>query len=355
MYMDSFVKFGSATPFRTELKRRVENYFQQKHLRKRDNVRLYLKATFFLLWASGSYFILVFKVTHVWEAALALTSLALALTGIGFNIQHDGNHCGFSSKAWVNRLAGSTLDYFLGTSSFIWKQKHNILHHPFTNIPEVDDDVDVTFLIRLSQSQRRFWFHRFQHRYLWLLYGFVHLRYLYYDYPIIIMGKIGKKKIPRLKGWELVTFVLGKFTFLVFAFVIPSLLHPFWLVLVLYVAVSLGIGAVFSTVSQTAHMITETQHPDAKADVSTEWAIHQVKTTADYGTRNKLLTWYVGGLNHQVEHHLFTDIAHVHYPALARIVREMTEEYHLPYTVHRSFFSALKSHYNFLKLMGQPN
>ncbi len=313
---------------------------------------MYLKAIVMLAWMAVSYYFLVFQANTAFEVIAFATSLALALVGIGFNIQHDANHGGFSSRPWMNRIGGSTLDYFLGASSFLWKQKHNTRHHAFTNISESDDDINLSFIGRLSTDQKRYWFHRYQHWYLWFAYAFLHLRYLYSDFQRLISGSIEGKHIERPKGWDLTIFIVGKIFFFTVAFGIPLLLHSVSTVFMVYAGVSLVIGLVFSIVFQLAHMISETEHPGVTESVSSEWAIHQLNTTANFSPRNRFLTWYLGGLNHQVEHHLFTEISHVHYTEMATIVEKLSSESSVGYNVHRTFIDALRSHYLFLKVMG---
>lgn len=348
------VTFENSSVFRNELRKRVDAYFADTKLTKRDNLRLFIKSAIMILWMAASYYVLVFQANHVAVMILATISLALSLVGIGFNIQHDGNHLSFSRKPWLNRIAGSTLDYFLGASSFMWKQKHNIRHHPYTNIPKNDDDINLSFMGRLASTHKYYSFHRYQQFYLWFIYSFLHVRYLFSDFQKLIVGNVQNKKIERPKGWELVTFIVGKVVFFGLAFAVPTILHPVWLVIICYLATSIIIGLIFSIVFQLAHMVKETEHPSMTESIPSEWAIHQLKTTANFAPRNRLLTWYLGGLNHQIEHHLFTDIAHVHYSKLAVVIQQTCAEYGIEYNVHNTLWSAVRSHYRYLRHMGKP-
>ena len=352
--METLIKFKSSTPLREELKKQIDQYFADTGLPRRDTVAIYAKAVFMLAWTAVSYYVLVFQADSWPVVILSGLSLGLALTGIGFNIQHDGSHNGFSKWPWMNRIAGSTSDYFIGASSFLWKQKHNVRHHAFTNIPDVDHDINFSALGRVAPKQRLLPFHRFQHLYLWLLYGLVHVRYLYGDFQTIYNGTINGDKIPRLRGSELFNFIFGKVVFFTLAFAIPLILHPFWQVALGYVLVSFTLGLVFMLVVQLAHTVGEAEHPEFKPEVDSEWAAHQIKTTVGFAHGNKILTWYVGGLNYQVEHHLFTDIAHTHYPAMSKIVKDLSREFGIRYNEMPSLFFAVRSHYLFLKKMGQP-
>jgi linoleoyl-CoA desaturase len=306
-----------------------------------------------LAWLAGSYYLLVFHITSWAGGVLAGLSLALAMTSVGFNIMHDGNHGSFSSRPWMNRLAGLTLD-LLGCSSYLWIRKHNFSHHTYTNIPHVDDDIDLAPFGRLSADIPLRSYYRYQQYYLWFLYALLVIQWHFYsDYKKLVTGKIGDKTFDPPRGWDLAGVFLGKATYFSLAFVVPFLRHPWWFVLASYVGVTMVMGVVTSIVFQLAHIVEETAHPALSDDVHSEWVIHQLRTTADFARENRLLTWYLGGLNFQVIHHLFPRICHVHYPQVSRIVAQVCDKYQVNYQAHRSVYSALRSHFRFLRLMGR--
>ena len=115
-------------------------------------------------------------------------------------------------------------------------------------------------------------------------------------------------------------------------------------------------GLVLSVVFQLAHTIEETAFPVPTAatnDIENEWAIHQIETTANFATKNKLISWLVGGLNFQIEHHLFPKISHVHYPEISKIIKKTCEEFNVKYIEHRKMRHALVSHATYLRRMGR--
>lgn len=298
---------------------------------------------------------LVFFATNWWQCGLAATSLALSIAGVGFNIQHDGSHGGYSSSKVVNRMMASALD-LVGGSSYFWHWKHNVLHHSFPNIAGADDDINVGPLARLAPSQKRYGFHRFQQFYMWALYGVVTLKWqMVDDFVEFAKGKVGEKHVPRPEGVELAIFWLGKLWFFLIALVIPAMFHPLWVVVLFYVATSVGLGIVLGTTFQLAHCVEEADFPVPEGTpphIDAEWAIHQIQTTMDFAPRNRFLTWYLGGLNYQVEHHLFPRVSHAHYPALAPIVKAMCAQYGIAYNACESVAAAARSHYRWLKQMG---
>ena len=141
------------------------------------------------------------------------------------------------------------------------------------------------------------------------------------------------------------------------ALVVPALFHPWWVVLAYYAATSMVLGLVLSVVFQLAHCVEEAEFPRPPLGtdrLSDAWAVHQVQTTVDFARGNRLLTWYVGGLNFQIEHHLFPRICHIHYPRIAPIVREVCAEYGVRYAVHKSLLGAVASHFRWLRRMARP-
>ena len=249
----------------------------------------------------------------------------------------------------------------MGGSSYLWDWKHNTIHHTYTNITGHDDDINLGFLARLSPHQRHYWFHRLQGIYLWALYGLLAIKWHFIDdFQQIAVGRIGDRKIPRPKGMDLVVFITGKALFFSMAFVIPMLLHPVLPVLVTYAIAAFVSGIVLSIVFQLAHCVEEADFPmpvtspTGVSEMATGWAVHEVQTTVDFSRGNRLLGWYVGGLNYQIEHHLFPKICHVHYPELSAIVEDVCREFGVRYAAHRSFLSALASHYRWIAAMGRP-
>ncbi|MFQ5423457.1 MAG: fatty acid desaturase family protein [Phycisphaerae bacterium] len=315
---------------------------------------MYLKTAVVLGCLGTLYTLLVFAPVTWWLAVPLTILLGLSLAAVGFNVQHDGGHGAYSDHRWINKLAATTLD-LLGASSYVWARKHNSIHHSYTNITGHDDDINVGLLGRLSPHQRRLWFHRLQHVYLWFLYGFLAIKWhLYDDFHDVLTGRVGEHRLPRPRGRELLTFVGGKIVFFTLTFALPMLLHPWWIVLSVYAAAAFVQGVVLSVVFQLAHCVEEAEFPMPNVDtgrMAIAWAEHQVKTTVDFAPCNRLLTWFVGGLNYQIEHHLFPQICHIHYPALASLVQQTCREFGLPYMAQKSLLVGVASHFRWLRKM----
>jgi linoleoyl-CoA desaturase len=114
-------------------------------------------------------------------------------------------------------------------------------------------------------------------------------------------------------------------------------------------------GLLLSSIFQLAHVMTDCEFPTPTDERKMEnnWAIHQLLNTANFSPRSKMIFWFVGGLNHQIEHHLFPHICHIHYKHVAPLVKETALEYGLPYYEQRTFMSALFEHARTLKQLGR--
>jgi linoleoyl-CoA desaturase len=355
------LKFSGSDLFLRELRKRVDAYFARTGRPRRDCPQMYFKTASILAWFAGAYLLLLFVATSWWAIIPLAVVLGLAIAAIGFNVQHDAAHMAYSERRWVNRLMSLTLD-MIGGSSYLWDWKHNTFHHTSPNVSGHDDDINLGVFGRLSPDQPRYWFHRLQGIYLWLLYGLLAVKWhLFDDFYQISVGRIGGHKIPRPRGRDLLVFIGGKVFFFSIAFAIPLLLHPWWAVLGVYAMAAFVSGVVLSVVFQLAHCVEEADFPlpvltpQGTHKLATEWSVHQVQTTVDFCRGNRLIGWFVGGLNFQVEHHLFHKICHVHYPELSKLVEEACHEFGVRYAAHRSLFAAIRSHFRWLVQMGRPS
>ncbi|HEU5398793.1 MAG TPA: acyl-CoA desaturase [Gammaproteobacteria bacterium] len=346
-------KFAPGDAFQRALRQRVEALIESTGLRRRDCPRLYLKIGVILTAFAVSYCLLVFWASTVWQALPLGLLLSFAVAGIGFDIQHDGSHKAVSDRPWVNKLMAMSLD-LVGGSSYMWRWKHVVFHHMYVNISGHDTDIELGIFGRLCPAQPRRAAYRWQQWYLWPLYGVLTAKWHFYDdYRDVIVGRMGENTFPRPRGWDLVEFVGGKLVFMTLAFGIPLVFHPLWAVLVGYLLVAWVVGLLLSVVFQLAHAVEEARFPQLEdGHIADPWAVHQVGATVDFARSDALVSWLVGGLNFQIEHHLFPTLCHVNYPAIAGVVEETCREFGLPYTANPSFRAAVASHFRWLKRMG---
>jgi linoleoyl-CoA desaturase len=351
------LKFNENVEFQTALRQNADAYFQRTGRPKRGNWQIYLKASILLACFLSSYLVLVFFATRLWQGLALAVLLSFSMTGIGFNIMHDGGHRAFSDRKWVNKLAAMTLD-LIGVSSYVWHWKHAMYHHNYVNIVGYDPDADVSILARFAPHRKRSWYHRWQHLYIWPFYAFLVAKLqLFTDFQHLISGRICIHPMPRPKRWDLATFVGAKGLFFILAFGLPLFFHSVAVVLFYYAITVLVMGVPLSVVFQLPHCTGRSEYPlpdEATRQMNNPWAVHQAQVTLDFDRRSRVRTWFFGGLNFHLEHHLFPSICHINYPGLSGIVEETCRQYGVKYREHPTFWSGLSEHYRWLKEMGKP-
>lgn len=348
--------------FFSTLRKRVDGYFKENNLSKFGSKRLAFKAIGILSLYFVPYFLIVFDFLPVWTMLLLAAFMGVGMAGVGMSVMHDGNHGSFSSKGWVNRLVGSSI-ILVGGHKLNWKIQHNVLHHTYTNVYDHDEDIDANGLIRMSSQEELKPLHRFQHIYAFFLYGLMTIFwYTFKDVKQLSSyykrGLYHGKKM-NLKS-EIFKLTIGKAIYTVYMLVIPMLVMnsiPWWGVIVGFLLMHFVCGLVLAVIFQLAHVVEETEQPlpNTEGTIENTWAVHQLMTTANFARKNKILSWYIGGLNYQVEHHIFPNISHVHYPEISKIVQKTAKEFGVPYNEFDTFSEALKSHLRLLKSLGQPS
>lgn len=350
------VRFAPSTgDFFSDLKTQVDAYFERTGKSPKGGLALYVQTAVMFAWLAGSYTLLMFVELNPWLAVVLAISLGLAVAGVGFNVMHDANHGSYSKHQLVNKAMRFSLD-LIGGSSHLWRHKHNVLHHTYTNIEGLDTDGDAGMLLRLAPFQKWHWFHRYQHLYVWPLYAAFAIKWWFADdFRELLTGRIGGQKFPRPKAMGLMSTLLGKVLFFSWAFALPLVLHPTWWLVPLWLIASATTGLMLAVVFQLAHCAGEANHYDAASTplMPMEWAVHQVTSTIDFAHENRLLSWYVGGLNFQVEHHLFAKICHTRYPAISKIVEQVCRKHDVPYFVQPSAFRAFVSNVRYLRELGR--
>ena len=351
------VSFNNGNPvFYNSLKTAVDNYFRQNGKKKTGNILLYSKSLILIGTAVCLYAVLLLVPMTLLPMILASLFFGFILACIGFNIMHDANHGSYSSRKWVNEILGLTLNA-LGGNSFIWKQKHNIIHHTFTNIDGVDDDIAKSPFIRMCRSQVWVPAHRLQHFYTPMLYAFSSMIWiLFQDFEKYFRKKIVDRPLPKMSTSEHVIFWTSKTLYVLFYIAVPIVLLGWKSWLLFFLCMHIGLGLTLSIVFQLAHVVEETKFDAVNGDakqIENEWAIHQVVTTANFSANNRIISWFVGGLNYQIEHHLFPRISHIHYPALSRLVQAECAAFDVPYNTLPTFKDAVVSHFRFIRTLGR--
>ena len=343
--------------FFQSLKEAADNYFIGKGIRRTGDGRLYIKTGILFTTAFAIYFFILFFSFPVWLIVPLGCLFGFTSACIGFNVMHDANHGSYSSDQRLNNLLGLTLNA-LGGNNFIWKFKHNIIHHTYPNVDGMDDDINKSPFIRMCSSQRWMPVHRVQHFYTPLLYAISSILWvLIQDFEKYFRHKIQNTELPEMKLRDHFIFWISKVLYIFFYVALPVLLIGWSNWLLFFLSLHVWLGFTLSVVFQLAHVVEETTFEFASSGeitrIENEWAIHQVKTTSNFSPNSRIISWFVGGLNYQIEHHLFPRVSHIHYPALSRIVKEKCEAFNLPYNCVPSFRLAVASHFKLIRQLGK--
>jgi linoleoyl-CoA desaturase len=340
-----------------ELKRRVHAYLDQHEIKSTGNRKLFSKAIILISLFVITYIHLVFFTPSNVIAITECAFFGCLIAAIGFNVMHDGSHGSFSKYAWLNKLASSSISV-LGASRFMWGMKHVTIHHTYTNIDGVDDDIEVGVLMRMAPTQKHYLLHRFQHVYFWILYMLLYIFWIFFaDYKKYFSKKIGSISFKSMTIGEHIEFWMVKIYHAIFFVILPIYMVGWMNWFIGFLVSTFVAGFALSIVFQLAHTVDETTFPVAQQPenkMPDEFAAHQIQTTANFATKSKLISWLVGGLNFQIEHHLFPKISHVHYPAISKIVKEACADFKLKYNEYPTMLSAIKAHVNFLRAMSKP-
>ncbi|NJN41850.1 MAG: acyl-CoA desaturase [Flammeovirgaceae bacterium] len=342
--------------FFNQLKERVDQYFADHKLHPAGNRKLYFKGALQVATAVALYIWLVFFTPIPIVSIMLCVLLGLNLAVIGFNVMHEGGHHSFSRIKWINNVSAYSLNV-LGGNSYFWKIKHNVNHHTYTNIEGMDSDIDVKPFMRLHEGQPRRAYHRFQHIYWVFLYGISYLVWIFYDdFQKYFSGKISTNSERKKIGIKRhLIFWTSKLMYIGMYMVLPVIIIGWLPWLIGFLIITFVCGLAISIVFQLAHVVEGTQFNSAHFQdekAKQEWAIHQIATTANFSTSSKVLYWLLGGLNFQIEHHLFPRVSHIHYPQISLLVKEACREYNIVYNEYTTMFKAIASHLVHLRKLG---
>lgn len=345
--------------FSKTVKSRVNSYFEENNLSKNANLEMVSKTVILLTLYFGAYAMILsgeFSLGVMWFLSFVM---GIGMAGIGFSISHDALHGAYSSNSTVNKLLGYTFD-LMGANGYIWKITHNIIHHTYTNIHGHDEDLEVAGFIRLSPHSEYKPVHRVQHILAFFAYSFATFFWVFIkDYRYFFKENLGPYENKSHPVSEWITLIVTKVLYYSYTLVIPYLVLDITILQLLigFVSLHLTAGLILGIIFQLAHVVEETDHPEPNEEnmIDEHWAIHEMVTTNNFARDNKPLSWYIGGLNFQIEHHLFPKVCSIHYPEISKIVEQTANEFNIPYNHHETFREAVASHYRTLKKFGDPN
>ncbi|MGI9546856.1 MAG: fatty acid desaturase family protein [Flavobacteriaceae bacterium] len=297
-------------------------------------------------------------VIDIWLIFLLYIVSGLGMSGIGMCVMHDAIHGSYSRFPIVNKLLGLSFN-LIGANATVWKIQHNVLHHTFTNIDAADDDLNMPSFLRFSPHAKHYWIHRFQHWYVWLIYGVSTVFWVTAKDFVRFnryrkLGLLGQEKQHKYILGQIIAWKVFYFSY---ALILPLIMIPqaSWIIILAFLSMHFITGLMISSVFQIAHIMPNTEFPlpDKNGMVAGDWHSHQLATTSNFSPGSRLFSWLIGGLNYQVEHHLLPHICHIHYRELSGIVATTAHEFEIPYNTKKTFIGALRDHFNMLRDLGQ--
>ncbi len=341
--------------FALALRKNVNDYFKSNHISTNANLAMVIKTILLITVYIAPFIFILLTPVSLLTAFILVVVMGIGIAGVGMGIMHDACHGSYSKRAWVNKLLSGTI-YMLGSNIVNWKIQHNVLHHTFTNVSGFDEDIDEKGPIRLSENSPLKWYHKYQFIYAFLFYGMMTLTLLINDFMrLVTYSKKGLliTQNRKLKS-ELPQMFLRKIAYLIVVIAVPIWVTEFswYQVLIGFVIMHWVASIILSFVFQMAHVVEGAEQHQPKDEINTNWYIHQFNTTSDFARDNKFLTWFIGGLNFQIEHHLFPNICHIHYAKIAPIVEKTAKDFGINYNLKASFMQALSSHIAMLKTLG---
>jgi len=345
--------------FYKELRRRVNGYFKEKNISRHANINMVLKTIFMIALYIIPFILILTVFSNPWIVLGMWMLMGFGMAGVGLSIMHDANHGAYSKREWVNKSLGYLINA-VGGSDVNWRIQHNVLHHTYTNVHGMDEDINAGAILRFSPHQKRLKAHRLQHIYAWFFYGLMTVAwFLIKDYNQIVrykkMGLMSTQGITFRKALTII--IVSKVIYGAIFFVLPFFISPvaWYVTLIGIMVMQFTAGLTLAAIFQPAHVVPTSDFPmpDDSGNVQADWAVNQLYNTSNFAPKARLFSWYVGGLNFQVEHHLFPNICHVHYRKISKIVRETAMEYNLPYYSYKTFYRALHEHTKMLRNLGK--
>lgn len=341
------------------LNKRVDEYFRSNNISKAGDWRMYIKTLFMLaLYTVPAVWVLLYKGDSYLFFVFLYFMMGVGMAGIGLSVMHDANHGSYSEKKWVNTLLSYSLNY-LGGHAIAWRVQHNFLHHSFTNIDGMDEDITSLPILRFNPHTKRLGVHRLQFLYAWVFYATMTFFWVLFK-DIIQLSKYNKRGYLKRENTtllkEALALIFTKSAYLTYSLILPWVLSSFSFGAVLgaWLILHATAGLILAAIFQPAHVVNETTFPltDENNSIDEEWAVHQIRTTMNFAPKSHIFSWFVGGLNFQVEHHLFPKVCHVHYKEISKIVKETCKEFGLPYHSQPTFAHALFDHTKLLYRLG---
>jgi len=355
--MQKIIFENNANEFLHTLKKRVNAYFISNRKIKYASGKTYCKMFLMISLFVIPYLLLLFISISSLCALFFCLVMGIAMAGIGFCVSHPAAHDAVSKNKIINRIFSLSFN-LVGMSDYIWKIKHNVFHHTYTNVYEKDEALKEGDAMRLSYDAPHKYIHRYQHLYGVLVYGFFTIFWAFFldMEKLIRYNANGKRKKEKHPLTEVILFWVTKVYYIFFAFLLPHYVAGFsWIsIFIVFFVMHFTASLIITHVLQVEHLAEEITlvKTEINGVIKKSWAENQLEGTCNFKANNRIFNWYISACNYQIEHHLFPQISPEHYPALSKIIKKTASEFDLKYNLQPSFRTALVSHYKMLKNLG---
>lgn len=353
------IKFKKDTnQFYKSLKKEVDLLLTTKTI-KRAKIKIWLKfASYFILFCFG----IVLLYYNNYENNFLLLTLNYVFIGqlsilLAFNISHDAVHNTISKFNKFNSFIYHFTFNLQGTNARLWKIRHLSSHHIFPNVGGCDADIDDNLFLRMSPTQKKYVWHKYQYIYAPFLYAFYTLHWIFIkDFIYLNKKDLANLKNQKFSVWVKLELVFWKVFYLFYMLFLPLIFTDvaFLNLLLAFFIVHLFISLFFVFTLIISHLCSETEFPntDKNGYLPYNYYEHQLVVSLDYHPTNRFANWIFGGFNSHAAHHLFPKIPHTCYTIITPLIKQYAKEFNYPYN-ELNILKAIESHFRYLKKLGQ--
>lgn len=334
--------------------RKMANTYLKEHgLTRWGGWQLLLRALLLFFIMAHIYAFYLMYATSLWVSIPVGMLLGASLAGVGMMVMHDASHCTFNKNKHLNTFFYILSTHLAGISRVIWTRQHVVAHHGHTNVLGKDKDLDASGFLRLHPCLPHRFIHHIQPYLYPMAYALVIAKWIWVsDMLDIATNTYRMSPTQRIKG--IIDILTTRIVHITLFLLVPMAYLGTAPAVGGYIALIFTASAILVFVFQPAHVTPLQRFYTTKTIKPLGYEAHQIQTSANFGIGHLFLTLYTGALNHQIEHHLFPHIAHIHYSKLAPMVRRLCIEYDLPYHTFRSFPIALRAHHKHMVALAQP-
>src|SRR5262249_5601159 len=334
-----------------------EAYLASAHKSPRAGWVLLVKALILVSLVVGSY-AAILVIGKGWILIPLGVVFAVSALLLAINVGHDASHDAVFKSRLLNFILHRACFLLTGINGYLWRMRHLNSHHLFPNVNGSDTDIDENPVMRLSPNQPWRWHFQFQHIYGPFMYLFAASHTTWWgDFVYLSKKNLANMTDIKHPWYEYILFFLSKLAYVAIVLVIPMLVLeiPWWQVVLGYLFVKCVASLLFVFLLIGTHFsdLADFPVPDEKTgSVGRTWAEHNMATACDWSPHSLLAHFISGGVNAHASHHLFPDVCHTHYPAIAKLIERSAQEFGVPYN-RVSMWGMVRSHFLFLYQLGR--